>query len=66
MIVCSCNALSDRDILALLARAEPRPTVSQIYAGLGCRARCGRCTPTIKELREEASGCDALRQAAGI
>ena len=54
MIVCSCNVLSDKEILTVLARPRP-PTMSQIYAGLGCRPRCGGCAATIKRIRQEAS-----------
>ncbi len=64
MIVCSCNVLSDKDVLSLLASAQRRPTMSQVYAGLGCRARCGRCAPTIKRIRDEAPSCDAGQHIA--
>ena len=58
MIVCSCNVLSDKQILSVVANANRRPpTMSQVYAGLGCRARCGGCAATIKKIRDEASAC---------
>jgi bacterioferritin-associated ferredoxin len=58
MIVCSCNVLSDKQVLSVLARPRQHrpPTISQVYAGLGCRAQCGRCAPTIKKIRDEAAG----------
>jgi bacterioferritin-associated ferredoxin len=60
MVVCSCNFLTDTQIFALVAAAHQRPpTVSQVYAGLGCRARCGRCAPTVKKLRDDACGAKA-------
>ena len=56
MVVCSCNFISDKQIFSVVAAVQQRPpTVSQVYADLGCRARCGRCAPTIKRLRDEAS-----------
>jgi bacterioferritin-associated ferredoxin len=56
MIVCSCNVITDNQIFSLVANAQQRaPTVSQVYSGLGCRARCGRCASTVKKLRDEAS-----------
>jgi bacterioferritin-associated ferredoxin len=62
MIVCSCNVLSDKQILSAVANAYLRPpTMSQVYASLGCRARCGSCVPTIKTIRDEAFAC-AKRQ----
>jgi len=52
MVVCSCNVISDKQIFSVVAAVQQRlPTVSQVYADLGCRARCGRCAPTIKRLR---------------
>lgn len=63
MIVCSCNVLSDKQVASVVARAHHRrPTVSQVYSSLGCRARCGGCAATIKKIRDEASGCAALCQ----
>ena len=55
MIVCSCNVISDKQVFSVVAGARLRPPpISQVYAGLGCRARCGRCVPAIKKLRDEA------------
>jgi bacterioferritin-associated ferredoxin len=56
MVVCSCNVISDKQVFSVVAAVQQRPpTVSQVYADLGCRALCGRCAPTIKRLRDEAS-----------
>jgi bacterioferritin-associated ferredoxin len=56
MIVCSCNVLSDSQIVAALTKVErPTITVGQIYSCLGCRPRCGQCAPTIKKLRDECT-----------
>jgi bacterioferritin-associated ferredoxin len=55
MIVCSCNVISDKQVFSVVAAAQHRPPpIRQVYAGLGCRARCGRCVPAIKKLRDEA------------
>jgi bacterioferritin-associated ferredoxin len=54
MIVCSCNAFSDRDVQSTIAGAAQRPRMSQVYASLGCSAKCGRCTPTVKRIMDEA------------
>jgi bacterioferritin-associated ferredoxin len=53
MIVCSCNVLSDKQIAAVLQGDGHTPRVSQVYAGLGCKARCGQCAPTIKRIRDD-------------
>ena len=62
MIVCSCNVLSDTQILATLQREEsqrPRSPV-QAYGCLGCAPRCGRCLPTVRALLANArvANCD--------
>jgi bacterioferritin-associated ferredoxin len=56
VIVCSCNVLSDKEILATLANEEAnRPrTPAQAYSCLGCAPRCGRCVPTVRALLREA------------
>jgi bacterioferritin-associated ferredoxin len=56
MIVCSCNVLSDTQILATLKSeqaANPRSPV-QAYGCLGCAPRCGRCLATVRALLANA------------
>ena len=55
MIICSCNVLRDAEIRSIVATASTRPTISQVYAGLGCQAKCGRCASSIKQIRDEMS-----------
>jgi bacterioferritin-associated ferredoxin len=63
MIVCSCNVISDQQVFSLVAAAPVGlPPISQIYARLGHRAKCGRCVPAMKKLRDEA--CAARHGAA--
>ena len=57
VIVCSCNVLSDAQIEAAIASASRRPGMSGIYVALGCRAKCGRCTSTIKSICDNARIC---------
>src|SRR4029077_7248504 len=52
MIVCSCNVLSDTEVRTVANTATRRPT-SYVYSCLGCRARCGRCARTIREIMDE-------------
>lgn len=58
MIVCSCNALREREVRETIrsgARSE-----RDAYARLGCRPQCGRCLPYARELvREESSALPA-------
>jgi bacterioferritin-associated ferredoxin len=52
MIVCSCNVLSDTEV-RIVASTATRRTTSYVYGCLGCRARCGRCARTIREIMDE-------------
>ena len=60
MIVCSCNVLTDTQILATLESEQalqPR-TPAQAYRCLGCRPDCGRCLVTVRALLAQArSSC---------
>jgi bacterioferritin-associated ferredoxin len=52
VIICSCNVLSEAQILETLQR-EPqgRPrSVGEAYRCLGCAPRCGRCLETVRAL----------------
>ena len=57
MIVCSCNVLSDHALRSAVATADKPPRVSQVYACLGCKVRCGRCAGSIRRIVDEALGC---------
>jgi bacterioferritin-associated ferredoxin len=61
MIVCQCNALSDRQILAILndsAIASPS-SPAQLYGCLGCKPECGRCVKEVRRLmKEHRTACD--------
>jgi bacterioferritin-associated ferredoxin len=50
MIVCSCNVLSEAQVLSAIAACPRRPRLSRIYASLGCAAQCGRCVHTLKSI----------------
>ena len=55
MIVCSCNVLSDREIRNAAMAAQVQPlSAHQVYGCLGCKMRCGRCVPTVKQILSEA------------
>ncbi len=55
MIVCSCNALSDRAVRACMGPGPECPyTPAQVYRCLGCSPQCGRCARTIRNIMEEA------------
>ncbi|QDH25959.1 bacterioferritin [Neokomagataea tanensis] len=52
MIVCSCNALSHRDVEAAIQSGASRP--AEIYTARKCRAQCGNCVPGMMCLLKEA------------
>jgi len=54
MIVCSCNVLSDREILGAVEVRGAACTVSQVYKTLRRSPQCGRCAYTIKKLVQDA------------
>ncbi|MEJ2625143.1 MAG: hypothetical protein P8Z80_11535 [Pseudolabrys sp.] len=56
VIICSCNVLSEEQVLETLQRpAEARPrSAGQAYRCLGCAPRCGRCLETVRALVAQA------------
>ena len=54
MIVCSCNVFNDHQVRSVVAKEARRPRMSEVYAGLGCSAQCGRCAHTIKRILDDA------------
>jgi bacterioferritin-associated ferredoxin len=59
MIVCSCNVLTDVDIRASIATLNGPKRVCDVYASLGCTAKCGGCAGTISALISESKGGDS-------
>jgi bacterioferritin-associated ferredoxin len=58
MIVCSCNVLTDVAIRTSIATLNGPRRVCDVYASLGCAAKCGGCAGTICALLSEAKGRD--------
>jgi bacterioferritin-associated ferredoxin len=56
VIICSCNVLTEAQVLeALKLGARRRPTsAAQAYRCLGCAPRCGRCLETVRALVAKA------------
>jgi bacterioferritin-associated ferredoxin len=57
MIVCVCNALCERRCQERACEEDCR-TVGCIYRGLGCRVRCGKCLPFMREIFAAAKDGD--------
>jgi bacterioferritin-associated ferredoxin len=53
MVICVCNALSERACREAACRPECR-TTGCVYRLLGARVRCGRCVPHMRALHEAA------------
>lgn len=47
MLICLCNALSDRDVNC--ASEQANGSVSAVFKNLGCRPNCGQCVPYIRD-----------------
>lgn len=58
MIVCSCNAVSDRDVRGFLGTINSRPSVGTVFRNLGCAVQCGRCARNIVAILDQ-HGCQA-------
>ena len=56
MIVCHCNVLTDKAILATLADepANAPRSPAQVYKCLGCAPNCGRCLVTVRKMLNDA------------
>lgn len=55
MLVCLCNALSDRAIRA--AAADGATCCKQVWERCGCRPDCGLCGAAIKQILAADHGC---------
>lgn len=54
MVVCMCNAMTDKDIRAAIAGGAARP--KDVYCACGKSAQCGCCTSMILSMiRDEAA-----------
>ena len=63
MIVCLCNALTDRQLTEAVAQGATRPR--EVYAACDCKAQCGTCTRMILSMIREAQE-PAASNPAGI
>lgn len=51
VIVCSCNVISEKQIIASVVNSVDAPrTAAQMYRCLGCSPQCGRCARTIRAM----------------
>lgn len=64
MILCLCNALTDKQLADAVAKGACRPR--DVYAACDCKAQCGTCTRAILRMIREpvlaptaTAGCPA-------
>ena len=63
MILCLCNALSDKQLADAVAQGARRPR--DVYAHCACKAQCGTCTRIILGMiRDLASAGSAAQTQA--
>ncbi|MBZ6377043.1 (2Fe-2S)-binding protein [Pacificimonas flava] len=55
MVVCSCNALRERDVRT--AARSGAACAKSAYAALGCRPQCGQCLPFARDLIRAERTC---------
>jgi bacterioferritin-associated ferredoxin len=53
MYICICNALNDTQIRCAVESGAKTP--GQVYAGLGCAPRCGKCVTSIRHMVNEGT-----------
>jgi bacterioferritin-associated ferredoxin len=58
VIICSCNVLSEAQLVIVMQAEAPAPPRSpaEAYRCLGCAPRCGRCAKTIRALIKAHAG----------
>jgi bacterioferritin-associated ferredoxin len=44
-------------VRSVIAKDARRPRMSDVYAGLGCSAQCGRCAHMIKKIMDDTPAC---------
>jgi bacterioferritin-associated ferredoxin len=53
MYICICNALNDTQIRCVVDSGAT--SAGQVYAGLGCAPRCGKCVTAVRRMVNEAN-----------
>jgi bacterioferritin-associated ferredoxin len=61
MYVCSCNALTDRQILSVAHEAQGSP--ERAYGLLGCEPQCAKCLPVVQAILDRAAELGAKLDA---
>jgi len=62
MILCSCNVLSDDSVRSAMSSPNPPRTPCQVHRQLGCKAQCGRCARSIRNVMDEAKAAQPMEE----
>ena len=53
MYVCLCHGLNDRQVRAAIDEGRAG-SAAQVYQHHGCKPRCGKCVPMVKDMVRSA------------
>jgi bacterioferritin-associated ferredoxin len=62
MILCLCNALSDKQVTEAVEKGASKPR--DVYAHCACKAQCGTCTRMILSMIRDLAAPAAQSQAS--
>jgi len=53
MYICLCNGFTDGKVRLVAERGECK--VADVYKALGCKPKCGKCVPFVRDLIRAAA-----------
>jgi bacterioferritin-associated ferredoxin len=62
MILCLCNALSDKQVTEAVEKGAAKPR--EVYAHCACKAQCGTCTRLILTMIRDLAAPPAAQSRA--
>jgi bacterioferritin-associated ferredoxin len=62
MILCLCNALSDKQVTEAVEKGAAKPR--EVYAHCACKAQCGTCTRMILNMIRDLAAPPAAQSRA--
>jgi bacterioferritin-associated ferredoxin len=62
MILCLCNALSDKQVTEAVEKGAAKPR--EVYAHCACKAQCGTCTRLILNMIRDLAAPPAAQSRA--
>lgn len=56
MVICSCNVLTEENVISYIESVEHKPTVKNVLTALDCGEVCGTCAATVKNIINDYYG----------